>query len=314
MLSILIVSYNTRDMTLACIESVLAHTTHPHDIIVVENASTDGSAGAIRERFGDHPNIRLIELDENVGFAGGNNRAAKEASPDAEHLLLLNPDTELRDGAIDELLAFAEARPQAGIWGGRTVFADGRLNPGSCWRRMSVWGLICQAIGLTRIFRGVELMNPEAYGGWARNTEREVDIVSGCFLLVKKSLWEELGGFDERFFMYGEEADLCLRARKLGYQPVVTPRATIVHHGGASEKARAGKLVRLLSAKITLIRRHWPSTRVGIGVRLVAAWPLSRLVALSALRWIGVKRDGLQVWREVWRERGSWMRGYGDPA
>jgi len=307
MLSILIVSYNTRDMTLACTESVLTHTAHPHEIIVVENASTDGSAGAIRERFGDR--VRLIELDENIGFGCGNNRAAAEVV-DSEYLLLLNPDTELRDGAIDELVAFAESRPEAGIWGGRTIFADGRLNPASCWRRMSVWGLLCHALGLTRIFRGVELLNPEAYGGWARDTEREVDIVSGCFLLIRRSLWEELGGFDERFFMYGEEADLCLRAQKLGYQPVVTPRATIVHHGGASERVRAGKLVRLLSAKMTLIRRHWAPSRARLGVWLLAAWPLSRLVVFSLLGLVGVRRDGLGQWREVWRQRRSWMSGY----
>ena len=156
------------------------------------------------------------------------------------------------------------------------------------------------------MLRGSSLFNPEGYGGWKRDCEREVDIVSGCFLLIRRELWERLGGFDERFFMYGEDADLCLRARKLGYRPMITPDATIVHYGGVSEKVRAEKLVRLLAAKTMLIRKHWVPSRVGIGVRLLAVWPLSRLIAYSVLRCVGVRRDALSVWREVWHRKREW--------
>ena len=306
-LSIIVVSYNTADMTCACLRSVFEQT---HDtgfeLLVLDNASTDGSADAIDREFGER--VRLIRSRDNLGFAGGNNEAAQQATGDL--LLLLNPDTVVLDRAIDRLVAFADANPGAGIWGGRTVFADGSLNPASCWRQMSCWSLACHAAGLTSVLRNTELFNPEALGGWQRDRERDVDIVSGCFLLIRRDLWERLGGFDRRFFMYGEEADLCLRAKSQGCQPRITPEATIVHYGGASERVRADKIVRLLAAKSSLLDRHWSPVRMAIGRRLLAAWPLSRLTAYRALALLGRRREALVVWQEVWRRRREWFRGY----
>ena len=128
-LSILVVSYNTRAMTLDCLRSVVAETRTPYELIVLDNASADGSAEAVAAEF---PQARLIASPENLGFAEGNNVAAQEAR--GEYLLLLNPDTLVLRGSLDRLLDFARAEPGAGIWGGRTLFADGRLNPSSCWR------------------------------------------------------------------------------------------------------------------------------------------------------------------------------------
>ncbi|MFN3868545.1 MAG: glycosyltransferase family 2 protein [Hyphomicrobiaceae bacterium] len=305
--SILVVSYNPRARTLAAISSAAAETRSRHEIIVVDNASADGSAAAIAA----HPAApRLIALDDNIGFARANNVAARAATGD--YLLLLNPDTVVLGGAIDQLLAFARARPSAGIWGGRTLFADGRLNPSSCWRRMTVWNLFCRATGLTGIFPGSRLFNSEAMAGWRRDTVREVDIVSGCFLLIRREMWQRLGGFDPTFFMYGEEADLCLRARAVGARPVVTPKATIVHLGGASEATRAGKMVRLLAAKTTLIDRHMPPMTRTIGRTLLRLWPLTRWLALAAATTLTANLRAGQAaatWREIWDRRGEWQRG-----
>ncbi len=307
--SVLIVSFNTREMTLAALRSLYAETRQTAiEVIVVDNNSSDGSAAAIRAEPGPH---RLIASDANLGFASGNNLAGEMAQGD--YLLLLNPDTVVRDGAVDKLLAFARERPEAGIWGGRTLFADGRLNPSSCWGRMTSWRLLCRATGLTGLFPKSQLCNGEAYGGWDRATSREVDIVSGCFFLVRHDLWRRLGGFDPRFFMYGEEADLCLRARALGARPAVTPAATIVHYGGASETVRADKLVRLMAAKAALIDRHFPALTRSLGLALHAAWPLSRLIACTALGALTGKksaREAAGVWREVWRRRSEWRRGW----
>ena len=119
------ISYNTRAMTLDCLRSLEAETTVPHELIVLDNASPDGSAAAIAAAF---PELRLIASPDNHGFAKGNNVAAREARGD--YLLLLNPDTLVLDRAIDRLVAFAERRPAAGIWGGRTLNGDGTLEPG----------------------------------------------------------------------------------------------------------------------------------------------------------------------------------------
>lgn len=302
--SILIVSYNTRQMTLECLASGFAQTNPgTFEVVVIDNASEDGSADAIEREFGER--VRLIRSTVNLGFAAANNLAARHARGD--FLLLLNPDTVVLDRAIDRLVAFAEERPAAGIWGGRTVFADGSLNPTSCWRRPTLWSLLCQAAGLASLFRKSRVFNPEAMGGWKRDTMREVDIVTGCFLLIRRSLWERLGGFDPAFFMYGEEADLCLRARALGIRPIVTPDATIVHHGGASETVRADKMVRLLQAKVLLIRRHWPMGRREAGAMLLRLWPLTRMWAWRFAAAFGAS-GGLETWREVWRRRAEWCR------
>lgn len=308
-ISILMVSYNTRAMTAAAVSSAVAATRKAsYEIIAVDNASEDGSAAMLSA----HPSRpHTIALPKNVGFSAGNNIAAGIAR--GRYLLLLNPDTIVNDGAIDALLAFAQANPAARIWGGRTLFGDGSLNPSSCWSRMTPWNLLCRATGLTAIFPKSEFFNGEAFGGWQRDSIRQVDIVSGCFLLIERELWQQLGGFDPAFFMYGEEADLCLRARALGAKPMVTPTATIVHYGGASERTRAGKMVRLLAAKASLIRRHWQSHLVPLGLALNAAWPLSRAIAtgiIARLSGDAARKHSADAWREIWQRRSEWRRGY----
>ncbi len=216
-------------MTLECIRSVFAETTNiSFQLIVIDNASHDGSADAIEKEFGTR--LMLIRSAENIGFAAANNLASRQAV--GEYLLLLNPDTIVLRNAIERLHAFAKENPRGGIYGGRTLFADGSLNIASCWRTMSPWSLFCSAFGLTAAFPRSNLFDPEAFGNWKRDTVREVDIVVGCFLLLKLKLWRDLGGFDLKYWMYGEEADLCLRAKALGYQPMITPEAEIVHYLG----------------------------------------------------------------------------------
>lgn len=305
LVSIIVVSYNTREMTLACLRSVFEQTAAgTFEVIVVDNVSSDGSADAIAAEF---PQVKLIRSESNLGFAGGNNLAAKDAVGD--YVLLLNPDTLVLDRAIERLIAFADEHPSAGIWGGRTLFADGTLNPASCWGRQSLWSVFCFASGLSSMFRNVPFFDPEGYGGWPRDTVRQVDIVSGCFLLTRRTTWDQLGGFDPAFFMYGEEADLCLRARRIGCRPVVTPVATIIHYGGASEKVRADKMVRLLGAKVRLIRRHWSSWRASIGVPMFALWPLTRAVVWTCVSWLPKRGapEAAASWRSVWKRRREWL-------
>ena len=307
-LSVLVVSYNTRAMTLEALRSVRAETRTPHEIVVVDNASTDGSAAAIARAF---PDVRLLAERENHGFARATNLAAAEAR--GEYLLLLNPDTVVLDGAVDRLLAFARAAPQARIWGGRTLHADGALNPTNAWARMSLWSLACQAAGLSALFPRSRLFSPEGYGGWARDSEREVDIVTGCFLLIERALWQRLGGFDPSFVMYGEEADLCLRARALGARPRITPEARIVHHVGAASAMEADRQVMLLKAKTTLIRRHFAPRSRPLALALLHARPWTRLAASGvAARLAGRGRGAHARWRAIWARRADWRRGYPD--
>src|SRR5262245_26136528 len=170
--TVIIVSFNACNMTLECIDSVVKQTsTVRYEIIVVDNASTDGSVESIRTKFA---NIKLIASTENLGFARANNLAATHAR--GHRLLLLNPDTIILDHAIDKLNKFAVENANCHIWGGRTVFADGTLSPGSCWGRMTLWSILCNALGLS-VRKDSMLFNSEGYGGWKRDSVRAVDIV-----------------------------------------------------------------------------------------------------------------------------------------
>ena len=305
-LSIIIINFNTSKLTIDALNSVFKeHDRYSFDIFVFDNASSDDSVQAISENFAD--SVHLIPSEVNLGFAVGNNHAARLTK--GEYLLLLNPDTVVLNHAIDKLVAFAQMYPEAGIWGGRTLFNDGRLNPSSFWKKQSMWSLFCQALGLSSLFRGSCLFNPERLGGQDFIGSKKVDIVSGCFFLIKRELWQQLGGFHPAFFMYGEEADLCLRAIQMGAQPMVTSEATIIHYGGASEKVRADKLVKLIKAKMLLIKRHFASYSVQLGVMLLASWPLSRYFAHTIAVAMGrnASIESKLVWGEVWERRNEWL-------
>ncbi|SDF74740.1 hypothetical protein SAMN05216241_102213 [Limimonas halophila] len=293
--SIIIVNYFTRDYVRKCVRSI-ADTIGPieHEILVVDNSHTDGVGEVV------DPSTTVLTPSRNLGFGAACNLAAERAS--GRHLLLINPDVVVLPGAIQGALACAGRHPGAGIVGARTVQPDGSLNPGSCWRMMTTWSLLCRVAALDRLFHNNPLLNREGYGGWSRGDERPVEVVTGCFLLIGRDLWDHLGGFDERFFVYGEDADLCLRAAQLGYHPRLTPDATVIHTGGSSEPVKAGKMSRLLTAKVQLVRKHAPPRAAARQERLLLAWPYSRYLASRTARALGVTRAqaAQACWREVW--------------
>ncbi len=273
-------------------------------VIVADNGSEDGSPEAIVERF---PQARLIRNEGDFGFARANNEAMKLV--ESEWALLLNPDTEVHPNAINNLLAFSKLHPEAGITGGRTIFPDGSLNPGSAMNTMTPWSLFCNFTGLSRIFAQSNLFNWEAIGGWKRDTVRQVDVVQGSFFMLPTALWRRLGGFDRRYFMYGEEVDLCLRAAALGYRPMITPDAEIMHLGGAS----APKGVRMLqnwTARATLVRGHWPKFLVPVGLLELWLSCATRALASTLLGKLHGVGDQQKDWVMLWEKREEWLKGY----
>ena len=305
LVSVVIVSYETRELTLIAIRSLLEHTTkHPIEVIVVDNASSDGTADAIEAEL---PDVRLVRLDENVGFARGVNHGARHAR--GRYLMLLNPDTVVHDDVVAELVRFAEAEPRVGLLGGRNLSTDGEYDPGSCWGLPTPMSYLCFGLGLTAAFKGHPTFDPESLGGWERDTAREVGLVTGCLLLVRSDVWRELGGFDERFFMYAEDADLAKRAWDLGYRLMITPDATITHHVGAASKVKSSKRIMVARGKATYVRKHWS--------RPVALFGLGMLVLGHALRAsvhavLGVVRSEAHdpSWGEALREVRSWIGGW----
>ena len=298
-ISVVIVSYRVPALLRACLASVQRETRGcTYEIIVVENASGDESAEMVRSEF---PDVRLLALDENIGFAAGSNLGAQAA--EGEYVLLLNPDTELVGDTLTALLAYAREHPDAGLIGGRTLNPAGELDPGSCWGAQSLWSLVCFASGASSLLKSSPLFNPESLGGWSRDTPREVDIVTGCLCLSPRAVWDELGGFDETFFMYGEDADLAARALKAGYHPAITPDAVIVHYVGASSLS-VEKREMTLRCRVALVRKHWSPPRARVGVALLQTGTGLRALGAS------VARSSGSTWPAVWRRRREWRGGY----
>ena len=225
-LTIVVVSYEARERLLACLAAVAARVTLPHEVIVVDNASTDGSAEAVRARF---PRAEVIANPENVGFSRANNQGLRRARGD--YVLVLNGDAEVGAGAVEAMAAILDARPDVGIVGPRTRYPDGRIQVsfGPMLTPLAEWGQ-------RRLVHGVRDGDPNALRRVEAmaSAEHEPAWVSGACLLARRSALEAVSLFDEGFFLYEEDVDLCVRVRQAGFRVVFTPAAEVVHHLGAS--------------------------------------------------------------------------------
>lgn len=299
--AVVIVTYNTRDETTTSIASLLETTMTPLEVIVVDNGSVDGSAPHLRATF---PDITVIDAGANLGFAAGVNLGVSHAR--APWVLLLNPDTVVLDGAVDELLAFAETHPDHRLYGGRTLRPDGTTDPSSCWGAMTLWSLACFASGLSTAFKRNRLFDPESLGAWERDTVREVPIITGCLLFIRRSDWDLLGGMDETYFLYGEDADFSSRAIAAGMRPVVVPQATIVHAVGGSTSSSGRKMSMVMAGKATVLQRRWRPAAAAVGVLLLQLG--------AGLRALPPRLRGRHdsTWQIVWSQRRAWRTGYPD--
>jgi len=307
--AIVIVSYNSAGHLGPCLESVFAQRkTLRQQVIVVDNNSTDNSVELVRRQF---PDVQLVIPGTNLGFAGGVNLGARHA--DAEFLLLLNPDTVILNHAIDVIVEFARRNPSAGLYGGRTLKPDGSLEPSCCWGAPTLWSLAMFALGLTTLFPKNRWLDPESLGNWQRDSVREVGVITGCFLLAACAVWEELGGMDERYFMYGEDADFAIRARRHGYHPTICPDAELVHEVGQSSDTPLHKLRLLFGGKASLVRTHWSGPAELLGLWCLAVGTGLRAGLYGMGGWFRHKHDAGR-WMALWYERGTWLQGYATHA
>ncbi len=300
--SIILVSYNTASYIQTALNSLIQETVlTSYEIIVVDNASSDNSVAVLQQL----PQVKLIQSEKNLGFAGGVRLGVQAAK--GNYLLLLNPDTVILNAAVDRLVTFARAHPRNGIWGGVTLNKDLSLNSQHAWSRPTITSLLFSAIGLSKLFSQTCLFNYANYGCWQRDSVKSVDIISGCFFLTSRELWDKLDGLDASFFMYAEEADYCLRAKQLGYQPIVTPEATIIHHGGVSHSHFSGKMIKLLKGKVELIHRHVPAWKQPIYKGLLAWYVINKNWSHRLFKPHSPQR---QEWQYVYNQRADWLQGY----
>jgi GT2 family glycosyltransferase len=232
-LSIIIINWNTCDITRDCLRSLREKVSGiPHEVIVVDNASSDQSVEMIRREF---PAVRLIENDENLGFGRANNQAMRVAR--GQYFFLLNSDTLALDDSIQRLVDFIERDRQIGIAGCKLLFEDLSLQ-GSCSRFTSIRVALLEDLMLYKFLsrrRQGELL---LGGYWAHDHARDVDAVWGAAMMVRREVFEQTGGFDERIFMYGEDLEWCMRVRDAGWRITFTPDCRIVHlnHKSAEKK------------------------------------------------------------------------------
>jgi GT2 family glycosyltransferase len=295
--SILVISYNTKDLTVDTLRSLPAACSGvTAEVIVVDNASTDGSADAICAAF---PHLDVTRSAANLGFARAVNLAATRAR--GRYLLLVNPDTRPDGAFVAELVETADKHPEAGIYGGRTVREDGSDFLAG-YGFPTLWSSFCFATMLSTLGRRSPLFNPEELPALDRSQPGPVPGISGCLFMINRELFTQLGGFDPQYFMYCEDADLCLRATRHGAQPMLVPSARVIHLVGRSSSAteRPGprKVEMLIKGKITFVDKNWSPPRARLG-RLL----LSTGVALRALA-------GREPWRTVWRTRSAWQKGW----
>lgn len=235
--SVIVVSYNTRQTTLDCLRAAYAALDGiAAEVFVVDNASSDGSARAIRETF---PGATCISNERNVGFGAANNQAMRLAR--GEYLLLLNSDAFPEPGAIWTLTQYLRARPEVAAVGPRLIDGTGELQI-SCFPFPTPARAWLENLWIARTMPHTSRLGD--YRQWRHDSERLVDWVIGACLLARRSVYEQVGGFDERFFMYAEESDWQRRIRDAGWEIGFTPAARVMHLGGASGAADKPKINR----------------------------------------------------------------------
>lgn len=309
--SIIVLTYRSTAYIGDCVAALRrAIPSVPAELIIVDNDSGDDTPEVARAAA---PDGRVVESGRNGGFAFGCHVGAERAR--GAWLLFVNPDAAPEPGSIDALLECATADPRAGIVGGRCVDPSGSADPKDWWGRPTLWSMFCFALLLSSIFPGHRWFDPESPLPWSGDPAqtRAVPIVTGGFMLVSREAWERTGGFDRSFFMYGEDADFCLRAARAGFRPTVTARATYLHEGGASSTS-ARKLLLLFTGKATVVRRHLPRGLRGLGVGLLMFGVLNRAL-LTRLLTARPQRQGRATasgadWRALWAARREWRGGW----
>lgn len=282
-LSLIIPSFNTKNLLENCLKSVFAQTKKVQfEVIVVDNHSTDGTVMMLKQKF---PQVKVVVLQENVGYGQASNFGEKEAG--GEWLLFLNSDTEIKKRAIDKVFdeikttKFPVTDP---IVGCRLTYPDGSFQQ-SCGFfptliRVFAWATFLDDLPLLSSFlKPYQISQPSFY-----KKTQEVDWVTGAFLLIKRSVFAKVGGFDERIFMYSEEVDLCYRLKQAGMRIFYTPKVEVIHlKGASSKKSYEVAVVGEYQGLVNFFKKHKPSWQMIILKLTLALGALLRIVLFGMI-------------------------------
>jgi hypothetical protein len=308
--SVVVVSWNTRGLLRQCLRSIVDEPgveivdggAQPSgagslaaEIIVVDNASEDGSVQMVQAEF---PQVHVIANRHNAGFAAANNQAIAQAR--GQVLFLLNPDAYLLSGALAGLVGFLRDHPEAAVAGPNVLNPDGSWQA-AAFRFATLWDLFCEAVFLSVLWPRSPLFARKELGGFDHDAVCEVDWVQGCALAVRRDVWRAVGPFDEGYWMYVEELDWCRRAKAIGYRIFFTPDAQVVHYGKRSvARARASVLPLGFRSHFRYYRK-FDGRAKELAVRLIALLQMGLRAGIS-MGMIAATRDPARArWQENWR-------------
>lgn len=255
--SIVIVTWNGKKYALECLDSIRElGSILEIEVVVVDNASTDGTPQAIREH---HPEVKLIQNEANLGFAKANNIGI--AATSGAYVCLVNSDVVVPPGCLEKMVDFMKANPDIGLLGPKMLSPTGEVGQ-SVNRVPTVWNYLCFALGLHSLVPNSKLFGGYIMAGYGYNKTEDVEVLTGWFWMVPRRALEQVGGLDERFFMYGEDLDWSLRFLKAGWRVVFFAEAEALHYGAASsDQAPTRFYVEMVRANLQYFQKH--SGRLG---------------------------------------------------
>ena len=290
-LSIVILSWNVRDLLRQCLESMASgrplSANHPPlttEIIVVDNASSDGSVEMVRAEF---PEVRLIANQTNRGYTGGNNDGIAAAT--GRYVMILNPDTRVLNDALAAMVAYADAHPDVGIVGPQLLNSDGSVQSSRRHFPTLMTGLFestwLQPLAPRDVLRRYYVLDQPD------DAIQEVDWLFGACFLVRRKVIQQVGALDEVFFMYSEEMDWCRRIRQAGWKVVYLPEAQVIHYGGkSSDQVAAQRHIYFQTSKVRYFRKHHGTLTAGVLRVALLAMYAGQLVLEAAKGVLGHKR------------------------
>jgi GT2 family glycosyltransferase len=291
--SIIILNYNDKEYLKGCLQSLDCCSKSRHvEIIVSDNASTDGSIEMVESEF---PHVRLLKNNENLGFTKGNNVGIRAST--GRYVFLLNSDIKILDGCIDAMAQFLDDHPDVGIAGPRVLNRD-MTHQSTCRRYPTLWSNFCQLTGLSKSFRGSRFFSGEHMFFFKGDREADVEVLVGCFSALRRKAIDQVGMLDENFYMYGDDLDWCRRLREGGWRVVFHPGGQAIHYIGTSTTKKDPVRYALLQQQSVI--RYWRKYHgraavAGIqglmSMRLTVRWAIGLFKFLA----IPAKRDAGRI-------------------
>lgn len=297
--SIVILNYNTKDITVDCVKSVVKNTKKiDYEIILIDNGSTDGSQSVLGKLATKNKRIKFIKNKKNLGFSKGNNVGLKKAK--GEYVLLLNSDTIVRGNVIGEMSSWMDKHIYVGVSTCKLLNEDGTVQGTGGYfpslLRVFSWMSIEDIPGVEKL---IKPFHPHRSKSFYKNSDfykkqREVDWVTGAFMLVRKQVIEEVGGIDEDYFMYTEDTDFCFRAKQAGWKIMYLPKWSITHLGGKSSNSEFPIVSEFKSVKM-FYQKHYPKWQMPLMTAFLKMGALLRMIAFAIL----MRKEGVKTYAKA---------------